>query len=175
MVFFLPGCGVLFGNVKPVEEKAKDYHYLDLSKETPPNWKRLSDPLGSDVAFQSKEGSSIISINSSCQSAGAVSREGNEARLRAFRNRLYLGVSDSILSRESKTVVSGVPALQTTVVGTMNDKAGSYLGPVVIHSVVLQDQGCSYALLSVSPTAESDSALAAFSRFERGFTLTSRQ
>ena len=38
----LSGCGVLIGNVKPVDEKSEAYGVMDLSKESP-EWRKL-DP-----------------------------------------------------------------------------------------------------------------------------------
>src|SRR5689334_22833806 len=74
MVF--SSCSVLVGNVKPVDEKSENYGVADLSKENA-DWVRVEGEKSAksaetntevaDVAFQSKQTASIISLNSACR------------------------------------------------------------------------------------------------------------
>ena len=68
----LGGCGILLGNVRPAEEKAKNYSVADLSRGNSNEWTRLEDPMGADEAYQSKKTSAVIAVNSSWLTPGTM-------------------------------------------------------------------------------------------------------
>lgn len=171
-------CSTLVGNVKPVDEKSTDYTVLDLAKEYPKVWTRLDDSalrpkdaqIGSnkqafsseitDLAFQSRRTSAIISLNSSC-------REGRDSigDLGPYLKELLLGMRDVTEREESSRRVDGVDGLQSIVAGTMAGERTK------IHAIVLAKQGCIYDLMYISrperyPTHEGD-----FNRFVSSLKL----
>jgi hypothetical protein len=156
--FLSGGCGLLIGNVKPVEEKSDHYGVMDLAK---PEWKKL-DPLAAgsgeesrdpettkteiaDAAFQSQKSAAIISINSSCRPAlaGQASDDPEEARaeLRKLSYLLLLGISDFSERTERNLTIQSVPALETTVQGKMSG------APIRLRTVVLKRATCVYDLM----------------------------
>ncbi|MBS1961008.1 MAG: hypothetical protein JST04_02245 [Bdellovibrionales bacterium] len=174
----LASCSTLVGNVKPVDQKSTDYGVIDLSKENPKVWKRLDDSalrpkdaqIGSnkqafsseitDLAFQSKRTSAIISLNSSC-------REGRESigDLAPYMKELLLGMREVTEREETTRRIDGIEALQTIVAGTL---AGEH---TKIHAIVLSKEGCVYDLMYISrperyPTHEGD-----FNRFVSSLKL----
>jgi hypothetical protein len=150
----LEGCGVLVGNVRPVDQKSQSYGVTDLAS-TDPDWMKLdAKNLGaeknedaattsteiSDVAFQSKNTASIISINSAC-------RNGNEYKnkdLKSLTEVLLLGASDVTLRDERDLSIQDTPALQTTLQGKINGER------VKIRSVVLKRNNCVYDLVYIA-------------------------
>lgn len=67
-------CSTLVGTVDPVDGKSAKYNVFDLAKEKSHSWKKLTEEKSnqetsemSDVAFQSLDESSIISLNSACR------------------------------------------------------------------------------------------------------------
>jgi len=151
------GCGLLLGNIKPVDEKSETYGVADLSKENPAEWTRL-DPSAtdkntpdaqapdsrsseiSDVVYQSKKTAATISINSAC-------RTGDEAEtdLRKISDLLFLGISDVTLRDEKPLQLQGTPALQTTLIGNLNHER------VQIRTVVLKRSDCVYDVIYLAP------------------------
>src|SRR5271165_791654 len=108
----LNGCALLFGNVKPVDEKSETYGSEDLSK-TSKDWVKLTasqegadakdsdagDTEVPDVAFQNKVTASIISINSACRKGEA--EQGNA--LKKDTDLLFLGIGNVTLREEKET------------------------------------------------------------------------
>jgi hypothetical protein len=151
---FGPGCGLLIGNVKPVDEKSDQYGMADLSKENPKVWTRLTpaqegadgrDPETTatevpDMAFQSSKTAAVISINSSCRSGSAESKD-----LKALTNQLLFGISDISRRVEKDLAVQNTPALETTLQGRMNGNE------IALRSVVLKRRACVYDLLYMAP------------------------
>jgi hypothetical protein len=143
--------------VKPIDQKSTDYGVLDLAKENPAVWKRLgySDlrpkdaQIGTnkkafsseitDMAFQSKRTSAIISLNSSC-------REGRDSieDLQPYLRELLLGITDVSERKENARQVSGLDALEELIAGKM---AGE---ETKIRAIVLQKEGCLYDLMYIS-------------------------
>lgn len=155
------GCAIV-GNVRPVEEKSETYGYLDLSK-TNPDWVKLSPQASAgaddhleptevtDVAFQSKDTASIISLNSACRK----NTEMVETDLRELTNQLLLGMTDITLREEKGLEIRNTPALQTTVQGTLAPENGSTKASkkkrsfpaMMLRTVVLRRGGCVYDMV----------------------------
>jgi hypothetical protein len=150
----LSGCGVLVGNVRPVDEKSQTYGVADLSKANA-DWMKLdAKMLGaeknedaattsteiSDVAFQSKGTASIISMNSACRKGNEYENKG----LRSLTEVLLLGASDVTQRDEENLTIQENPALQTTLEGKINGER------VKIRTVVLKRGTCVYDLVYVA-------------------------
>lgn len=141
-------CGLLIGNIKPVDEKSDAYGVADLSKETP-GWTKLDAAVRdsedtssdiSDVAYQSQKTSSIISLNSACR----PNTEKNPKTLKEFTNLLLLGISDVSLREEKDLTLQDSPALQTTIRGKLNGEE------MMLQTVVLRRRSCVYDLMYVA-------------------------
>lgn len=151
-VFFaiaLCSCSVVVGNVKPVDEKSTQYGVLDLSTGSP-DWIKLdpakTDQYGdskstdvisteiSDVAYQSKDTASIISIDSACRNANSQS----QADLKTLTDMLFLGITDVTLREERGVELEKNPALKTTLSGKLNGE------PIMFQTVVMKRGGCVY-------------------------------
>jgi hypothetical protein len=168
------GCGLLFGNVKPVDEKSDDYGVLDLSKNSS-EWAKLdpktSNPEAkdadsrstevSDVAFQSKKTASIISLNSSCN----PEVQNPDKDLRSFTNLLFLGITDITLRDERTMNFQNSPALQTTLRGKLNGEE------MMLRTVVLRKRNCLYDLMYVARPAHFLENEPDFSRFASSLKL----
>lgn len=121
------GCGILFGNVKPVDEKSDYYGIADLSRENT-DWIKLdagkiakqdadSTPTEiGDVAYQSQKTAATISINSACREGRNVA----DQTLHAITDESLLGISNVTLREEKNYTQQGLPALETTILGKMN-------------------------------------------------------
>ena len=164
------GCSILIGNVKPSSEKAEGYGVMDLTRQTPP-WvlvktEEEADPDGategdtSDVAYQSPKTASIISLNSSC---GVDA--GDERDLRAITNLVLLGITGTAGRDERKIKAAGLPALQTTVKGKLNGET------MMLRTVVLRNDSCSYDLMYVARPRHFASEEAVFSSFVSSLRL----
>ncbi len=173
----MSGCGLLVGNVKPVDEKSEDYRVLDLRNHNS-DWTRLEPAAAnpnidkgeakdtfssevSDVSYQSKKTASIISLNSACRG----SRASEEQSLKEFSQQLLLGMTNVTQRVEKEIQVQQVPALETTVEGKLNGEH------VAIRTVVLKKDECVYDLMFVArpehfPTQEPD-----FTRFVSSLKL----
>lgn len=153
-LLLLSGCGVLVGNVRPMDQKSESYGVDDLSEKNP-DWTKLdpqsvnSTPQGqdpettstevSDVTYQSKSTASIISLNSACRTG----RDENKD-LRTLTNVLLLGASDVTLRDEKPLTLQNTPALQTTLLGKINGER------VMLRTVVLKRQACVYDMVYVA-------------------------
>lgn len=153
----LTSCSTLVGNVKPVDEKSTTYGVADLAKESPETWRRLDDSqlrpkdanIGTnkkafssevtDIAYQSRRTSAIISLNSSC-------REGRDTieDVGPYLKELLLGMTDITEKTESSRKVSGVDALEGIVAGKMAGERTK------IHALVLSKNGCVFDLMYIS-------------------------
>jgi hypothetical protein len=169
------GCGLLFGTVKPVDEKSDQYGVMDLSKENPAVWTRLNatEEGGdvkhpettateiSDVAFQSKKTAAIVSLNSSCR----PNADNQNADLRTLTDPLLLGISNVAQRVEKNMTIQSTPALETTVEGQVNGQ------DISLRSVVLRRNSCVYDLLYMAPPAHFASNEADFSHFVASLRL----
>ncbi|OFZ83608.1 MAG: hypothetical protein A3K03_09570 [Bdellovibrionales bacterium RIFOXYD1_FULL_44_7] len=167
------GCGVLIGNVKPVDEKSEEYYVTDLSKSNN-DWVKL-DPAStsekqrennesteiSDVTFQSKSTASIISLNSACR----PNLQKQKHDLREFTRELLFGISDITRRTEKETSVSGETALETTVRGKLNTE------PMMLRTVILQHRKCVYDLMYIARPNFFKKHLDDFSRFVASLKL----
>jgi hypothetical protein len=146
------GCGILIGSARPVDEKDQ-YGIMDLAKDAPDVWVQL-DPQSSrqedfelgpsevaDVAYQSKRTAAIISLNSACRPG----QDYRDKSLKQLTDELLLGIQASENGRlEAETKVSGAPALETTLTGTVNRQATR------VRTVVLKRGSCVYDLMFVA-------------------------
>lgn len=171
------GCGVFFGNVKPVEEKAKGVAVLDLAKQSPQTWSRLDDPEFGDTAFHSAALAATISLVTACSerapAAESLSTEARGLRLEKLASELARGMTDVTLRRSRPVVVSGRPALESTLVGKMplGVPTENTIGPIVLQSVVLQSKQCSYELISVAIADKFEHVRSDFARFVQSLEL----
>ncbi len=164
-------CGVLLGNVKPVDEKSEAYGIMDISK-VKPDWVKLQAPNNTkadsentvteipDAAYQSKATASIISINSACRPGDTQERD-----LRKLTDLLFLGISNITLREEVATTVEGAPALQTTLRGSLNNEE------MMLRTIVFRRNQCLYDLVYMArpdqfPNQETD-----FSQFVASLRL----
>jgi uncharacterized protein YceK len=164
------GCGVLIGNIKPVDQKAQNYGISDLSKENPAVWTKLdqvkivdsstTDEATtateiSDAAYQSKKNASIISVNSACRQTP----DEEEHDLRSLTNLLFLGLSDASQRDEKELTIQNTPALETTIKGKLNGEL------MMFQAVVLRRGLCIYDLVYMSRPAHFDEHEQDFSHF----------
>ncbi len=173
----LAGCSILFGNIRPVVEKAGHYEVFDPTLEND-EWVAMpndnpagadsSDDTGqSDLAFQSKANGSIMSLNTACRPSlnwdaqvSAENRESeNQRQLKIFTQQLLMGIRPSEKPGEKFISVSDQPALETTLSGTL---AGS---PTRVRTVVVRKGDCIYDLMYVSKPQVFDANEPLFSRF----------
>lgn len=181
------GCGLLIGNVKPVEEKSEQYGVLDLSYSNP-DWVKLpedelpeedagpekgtqkgheKDKEGApstavpDVAYQSQKTSSIISLNSVCRPANKTF----EPDLREVSRLLTLGFTQVTLREQRDLTVGGRPALETTVRGKLNGV------PTMLRTVVVHHDDCVYDMVYVARPPLFESQERDFTRFVSSLRL----
>ncbi len=158
-------CGVLVGNIRPVDEKSENYAYLDLTQGGS-DWIKLqpSEPSAeespdapstlSDVAFQSKKTAAIISVNSACRPS-----QGAEPSLKSVSNLLFLGITD-IRDREERQIeLQGEPALETTLQGSLHGE------PTRLKTIVFRKKSCTYDLMHIARPDRFQETDATFSRF----------
>lgn len=153
----LTSCSTLVGNVKPVDEKSTAYEIVDLAKENPETWRRLDDSqlrpkdakIGTskkafssevtDIAYQSRRTSAIISLNSSC-------REGRDSitDVAPYLRELLLGMTEVTEKKEGTRQVAGAEALEGIVAGKMAGERTK------IQALVLSKNGCVFDLMYIS-------------------------
>jgi hypothetical protein len=167
------GCGVLIGNVKPVEEKSQSYGVMELNKANP-DWERLDpkktadEPASEvspteipDVAYQSRKTASIISIDSACRKHP----ENPPEDLRTLTNLLFLGMDDITLRKEEMQSVQNMPALVTTIRGKLNNEA------VMLKTLVFRRSHCVYDLVYLARPEHFAENEADFTRFVSSLRL----
>ena len=172
----LEGCSTLVGNVRPVEDKTDQYHFQDLSR-TDPDWKRLNPSGGeepdtpetvsttqrSDLVFQHQGSDAVISVNSACRSL-----DRPDARtLQELTKTLFLGFAHVESRSEQEQVVSGQPALETTILGTLSGERTQ------MRSTVLRYQNCVFDLLYIARPESFTRHLSVFDGFVKEFRLAS--
>ncbi len=165
-------CSTFVGNVKPIDEKSDDYGVLNLARDNSAAWRQLNDSqlmppdarIGensdvfsseiTDLAFQSKRTSAIVSLNSSC-------RQGREriTDLRPYLNELFLGISDVTERIDTPFRLSGANALEGRVTGKM---AGQ---DTRIRAVVVASSDCIYDLMYISRPTQYSVHEGDFNRF----------
>lgn len=179
---FGAACSTLIGNVKPVDEKSETYGVADLARENS-DWIKLSaaeqglqnskDPRESsdsqeipDIAFQSKQTASIISLNSACRPNTPENIEKSDVEeLRNFSQQLLLGISDVTQRDEKVMTVQKSPALETTIQGKLNGEA------MMLRTVVLRRARCVYDLMYVARPERFSKQESDFSHFVASLKL----
>jgi hypothetical protein len=174
------GCSsLIFGNIKPFEEKSQTYSILDLSKENS-DWTRLSrsdkksegdsnsDTLSgdsTDVAFVSHASGSTISLNSTCKNYQTPDKKPT---LRELSQQLVSGSfapNTPHWLEEKEMVVQKVQALKTISQGVLNRQNFQ------IETVVLQFGNCIYDMIYVSRVEKYKQQEKDFSRFVSSLQL----
>jgi hypothetical protein len=157
--FLASGCGLLLGNIRPVDEKSDQYGVADLAKENPKIWTKLTpaqeggdshDPEVTttevpDVAFQSTRTAAVISINSSCRPT--TDAQADPGDLRALASQLTYGITDTSRRTERNLTLQSIPALETDLQGRMNGN------DISLKAIVLKKSTCVYDLLYMAPPA----------------------
>ncbi len=169
--FSVPACSIFLGNIKPSVEKSARYSVLDLT-EHGADWIKLSpdeietsprksvDTEVSDLAYQSKQTASVISLNSSC-----IQETENEKDLREQSDLLLLGISETqVLTRENFDVY-GFAGLKTVIEGKVNQDL------LRMETVVFRENGCLYDMMLVSRPDAFTRDQETFARFVQSFKL----
>ena len=163
------GCGLLIGNVKPVDEKSDHYSFLDISK-VDQEWKRINaitvdpgreDTDASDLAFQSKKTASIISVNSACRIQGQSAQQD----LKELTRELLFGIADVTDRQEREIEIDRQKGLETTIQGRLNGEA------VKLRAIVIRKSQCAYDLTYVSRPEHFAAQESVFSRFIEAFRM----
>ena len=165
-------CALLIGNVKPVDEKSQRYKTVDLSKDNG-DWAKLGKekPVAnvpnpessesSDIAFQSKRTSSIISLDSACRPTHATEPPDPHEVTRE----LLMGITEVSQKEEKELTIQNLPALETTVRGKLGNDATQ------IRAIVLRRKECVYNLMYVARPEHFDEQAAEFDRFVASLKL----
>lgn len=160
-------CSTLVGNVTPVDEKARSYGSLDLERENGAVWQKLPpDPrLKSkvesaevpDVVFETKDHTTIISLNSACREIPA-----SEERLPGVAQELTLGfrhVTD--VNERWVDVGNGRRAFQKTQTGELEGRLTR------LQVAILAAGNCVYDFSYISTPEGYPAHQADFDRFLR--------
>jgi hypothetical protein len=172
LLFTQTGCSLFFGNIRPVEEKSKHYHVIDLSQKSE-EWEKLENQSSttaeipeqgsvSDTAFQSNQTAAIISLNSACKQ---YESKQPQQSLKKLSSELFLGITDVTFLEEKELVIQGVPALETTIRGQLSGE------DTQLRAVVLQKQNCVYDLMYIARPEKFEKNLRDFSRFVSSLSL----
>jgi len=175
---------VLPFDVGPVDDKSQVYGVLDLAREDP-DWVKL-DPKAvagdapskdaqktqsTDIAFQSKNTGSIITLNSSCRDtldSGGLIETADEVELRNLTRSLTMGFTDISLREEKQIQIQDLPALETTVVGQLPEnpeKDPIKRVPMTLRAVVLRKGSCTYDLVYIARPKQFIKNEQSFTRF----------
>jgi hypothetical protein len=170
LTFFLNGCSVLVGQVKPVDEKASEEAIINKVPDLAsidPDWKKIvlaatfsTSEDTPDAAWQSQKTAAVISINSAC------SQLNDERSSVAY-------VTTSLLSQwrhlkiihQADTKLSGYPALETTAEGYYLNRTRKF------QTVAVKTTTCVYDLIYLSPVNSFDQELSAFQKFRDNLVL----
>jgi hypothetical protein len=151
LAFFGIGCSIMVGNIKPLEQKSQNYGVINLS-EVNPDWIRLNSEESStdpnllkephsteisDIAYQTKKTSSIISLNSACRPSIELERKD----LKAMTQVLFMGISELNVQSQRNIQVQGISALESTVQGKLHGEA------MKLKTVVFYRGNCVYDLV----------------------------
>jgi hypothetical protein len=176
IAFLFSGCSLLFGNILPTTERSSQYEIFNPAQENsewlplesePSATQEEADASASDIAFQSKTTGTILSLNSACRPAldwGLQAEEGDPAayereQLKQFSRQLLLGIEPTEPLIEKYIEVSQLPALETTLTGTL---AGA---STKVRTVVLRKGTCVYDLMYVTKPQFFDADEPTFRRF----------
>lgn len=142
--FFLiisSGCSVIFGNIKPSEERSTSYKINDLSKQGA-DWQSIELADKADYAFQSQSTSSTISINSACKRTKDPLEK--KETLKELTRELLFGIMKVQILSEKEIKISNNIALNTVLEGVMNNQK------VKIQTIVFQKDPCVYDLMYIT-------------------------
>jgi hypothetical protein len=165
------GCGTLIGNMGPVEEKSGSFEVADLSKKSP-DWEKLPQKedatpstARSDMEYQSKATSSVISLISACRPIHEQDEKSTREELKSLTHPLFMGASDVTLREERELAIRGIPALQTTFSGRINEEK------VKLRAVVLRFRTCVYTFVYSSLPQAFDRHEKTFAYFVSSFRV----
>jgi hypothetical protein len=164
--FFLNGCSVLVGQVKPVDTKAPKTPFTDVAVIAP-NWKRLDIPERiknsddiPDAAWQSSTTAAVISLNSACRQTPDAAVDLKEV------TRVLLSQWDKLtVINEGPKTVSGFPAWDTEAEGKYLDRERKF------RTTVVKTSTCVYDLVYLSPIKSFNEELSVFERFRDSLNL----
>jgi hypothetical protein len=163
--FSLSGCGTLgsslIGSADPVETKSELYGIMQLDKVYS-DWKKIDSGFNDNIqtqipdsTYQNIRSSSIISINSVCQSEILKKKDP----LKSATDLLFLGMNNIKHRKEERLTLSGYPAISTLIEGQMDGVQTK------IKSIIVQKNDCIYDLMQISNPNDFDSDHAVFSEF----------
>lgn len=166
LFFFLNGCSVLVGQVKPVEQKAASTPMKRVD-ELDPTWKVLSIEATSpnaddipDISWQSSKTASVISINSACRQN--VDDEGD---LKSITQNLLSSWRNLKIEKQTEVILSNRTGLETTAQGFYLNKTRKF------QVVVIKTDNCVYDLLYLSPPPTFNQELSLFQKFRDNLSL----
>ncbi len=160
LLFFLNGCSILVGQVKPVEEKSVNSQTKNKLLNHP-DWKQLeiqssvkSSTDIPDAAWQSQKTAAVISLNSVCRR--------NIDRSDDLKNvtRILLSQWDHLkILSERSLQLSGFPAYETVARGKYLDRDRKF------KVIVVKSPSCVYDLVFLSPLESFNEELSVFQQF----------
>ena len=170
LLLFLNGCSVLFGSVKPVEEKAVEPNLVQV-QNLDPHWKKLeikSEHEGTpeanedipDAAWQSNDTAAVISLNSACRQFNDV-----ESNLQNVTNTITTPWNNLQLISQKETTLNGYRALETIAEGYYLNRERKF------QLVVVKSSACIYDLIFLSQPKTYDQEVAVFQRFRDSLKL----
>lgn len=169
LILLLSSCtSLLFGNIKPFEEKSSTYSLGDLSQKNP-RWVQVQSsstepsPEGvephlipnsgafhlsqvpaserSDILYQDQKTGSTISVNSACKN---YSRGSKKRTLKHLSDELILGVFQPATKTQQEFRVDHHPALRTIATGSLHHQE------ITLETIVFQIGGCTYDLIYIA-------------------------
>lgn len=166
----LAGCSVLVGNVRPVEEPAPLEKMEPAGAATPgpllpAPWKRMeaapksaasadSGAIVPGLSFQNQETGSTLAFTTGCRK----SYQKAPPSLRTISQSLGSGLSRIQRKESLEILVSGIPALRSSITGW----AGG--SEIAIDNIVLAREGCVFDLTLVSLARHRDQDRPAFDK-----------
>ncbi len=167
-------CSILVGNIKPVSEKSESFTIQELDK-IDASWIKLDEqkeiqikqdaetsddpansPLdASDLAYQHKKTSSIISLSTACRPRNAL----QENTLSQFTDALLLGITDITGRTERTMTLDSLSALETILNGSLSNES------VKLAVVVVRKESCVFDLMLVTRAKYFESEKKVFDSF----------
>ena len=167
LAMWSPGCSILVGTVRPMEEKAVN----SPTKGTPDitaGWKKLVNESTAqshtdipDAAWKSPLTSSVISLNSVCDRSMKRNRES----LKSVTQTLLSQWDRLKILGETQHSLSGFPALSTLAEGMYAGEARKF------KITIVKSPSCIYDLVLVAPPVSFERDLSVFQSFHDNLSL----
>jgi hypothetical protein len=156
--FILSGlfsCGVLLGNVKPIQERATGYV---IESPDPEHWAPVDPEIlfpgmygtAAEMAFRHKKTGATMVLHTSCR----TTPEMTVPDPKALTNELFRGIPNLSLDSQSEVVLSTRKALLTKA----HTKHAQQL-----QTLVVNDENCTYDFFYLGPTGKKE--MQAFERY----------